>query len=937
MQKTSPVITSSPPEDEQRVAENDAFAARKRAYQEDVRIGKEPAYMIIFRGRNLGNDESEIVVRINGMPVTDILLHNETTLSFLIPTQLALERKSLSSSVLEIYVGTRPAYKLPLQALENIISTVDLSKFRDQVLLVQERRLRETGSQSSYSREHVDVDVDEDEDEDKDKDKDKDDDDDDDEDGDEDEDEEEGADENGGEQTKVHGDYDSYDVGEGADQDQVREAAKNSGTNVAQGSNGIAEETDPKALLDNMVSEAEKLLLEGNRQDVNKAVQMLNKAIAEDDPRAMTILGAALLSGSPSGLHRDVEAAVAHLQTASNHGYPDAQATLGFLYASGIAGTALPKDAGAAVLMWTFAAEGGSSYAKMALGYRYYVGMDVPENCQRALEYYKTVADEVFIEAREAEILDVGRQKGVETNDDEDIVDIRPPSAKTMHVPYQEYLTEGMTQRIMGEANEVMQYYRHSADRGDPRAQAIMGSLYYYGALGVRQDIHRARWLFTQAANGGYAGAHAHIGLMDLKAGRNYSAVDHLKTAADHDEKLGLHGMGYVSLHGIGVQKDEQKAADYFSRAALKEHPEAIFNLGIMYLRGIGVTQSAERAVSCFHTAAVQHGHMQSHYQLGNMYLRGDQPLKKHCARATDHLKYVAQKGAWNRILSTALRAYERSAYGDALFRYLRAAHAGIESAQFNAAFMYEHNTFSNTDGFAFKFWGSKHPPPRQMYASRSAVVEEALALYQMSASQGQPNSMVRMGDLAFVEAKDFARAASAYERAVKFRNAEAMFNLGWMHARGFGMSSDKHMAKRYFDQAKESDTSARIPASIALFALKYSDTVFGWIDKLINLLNSKKRRTQEAYEESEGIVAVHSQSYENMDVVVLSCLLGVLIPVLVARRMRLIARSRTRDPHHNEERQIQGQRRTVERSSQAGLQAEMQREREADDRGHQD
>lgn len=931
--KRAPVITASPPEDERRAVEDGAFAARKRAHQEEVRMGKEPAYIIKLRAHNLGTDESKILIRINGMPVTDVLLHNETTLSFLIPKQLALDRKSLSSSVLEINIGNRKPRKLPLQALEDIISKVDLSEFRKQIMRERERRLRSTKSKKAYSREDEGGYRDEGENEDEDEDEE--------EDGYESEYDDEGKDEYAdageNEQTRGRGESGSFNAGERTKEDQVEEGVKNSGTDFEQEGENVNKETNAKARLDEMVSEAERLLLEGNRHDVNKATRMLEEVIAEGDPRAMTILGAALLSGSRSGLHRDVDAAIAHIQTASNRGYPDAQAVLGFLYASGIAGSALRKDVGAAVLMWTFAAEGGSSYAKMALGYRYYTGTDVPENCQRALRYYKAVADEVFLEARETEILDVGNKEGVKADGDDVIVDIRPPSANVMHIPYQEYLTEGMTHRIMGEANEVMQFYRHSADRGDPRAQAIMGSLYYYGALGMPQDIHRARQLFTQAANGGYTGAHAHIGLMDLKAGENKSAIRHLEKAADHDEKLGLHGMGYVTLHGIGVQKDEEKAAAYFSKAAAKDHPEAMFNLGIMFLRGIGLSQSAEHAFTCFGKAAAHYGHMQSHYQLGSMYLRGDYPAKKDCQRATYHLKYVAQKGVWNKILSTAFRAYERSAYGDALFCYLRAAHAGIESAQHNAAFMYEHNTFSDTDAFSLNFWRLKHRPPWEMYTDRNAVVEEALDLYQMSASQGHSNSMVRMGDLAFMEIKDFARAASAYERAVKYQNAEAMFNLGWMHARGFGMSPDKHMAKRYFDQAKEKDPNAYIPASIALFSLKYSEAVFAWIDKLTNFINSIKWRKRKADEGFEGSKTFGSQQYENMDVFVLSCLLGILIPVLIVRRMRLISRTRRRDQHGTEERQIQREGGTAENFSQAALQAGAQREVEPDEHAHRD
>lgn len=50
--------------------------------------------------------------------------------------------------------------------------------------------------------------------------------------------------------------------------------------------------------------------------------------------------------------------------------------------------------------------------------------------------------------------------------------------------------------------------------------------------------------------------------------------------------------------------------------------------------------------------------------------------------------------------------------------------------------------------------------------------------------------------------------------------NAQAMFNLGYMHEHGQGLPLDLHLAKRYYDQALEADPAAKLPVSLALASL---------------------------------------------------------------------------------------------------------------------
>lgn len=52
--------------------------------------------------------------------------------------------------------------------------------------------------------------------------------------------------------------------------------------------------------------------------------------------------------------------------------------------------------------------------------------------------------------------------------------------------------------------------------------------------------------------------------------------------------------------------------------------------------------------------------------------------------------------------------------------------------------------------------------------------------------------------------------------------NAQAMFNLGYMHELGLGMKKDWHLAKRFYDLASETSVDAKVPVALALLKLSF-------------------------------------------------------------------------------------------------------------------
>jgi SEL1 protein len=91
------------------------------------------------------------------------------------------------------------------------------------------------------------------------------------------------------------------------------------------------------------------------------------------------------------------------------------------------------------------------------------------------------------------------------------------------------------------------------------------------------------------------------------------------------------------------------------------------------------------------------------------------------------------------------------------------------------------------------------------------------------------------------------------------------MFNLAYMHEQGLGLKQDFYLAKRYYDQAAETSTDARVPVTLALIKLN-----------VLSTLHSMKLMDGGEAGGLEDIVAILDFS-GNWDLYVLSVLVGIL------------------------------------------------------------
>lgn len=109
------------------------------------------------------------------------------------------------------------------------------------------------------------------------------------------------------------------------------------------------------------------------------------------------------------------------------------------------------------------------------------------------------------------------------------------------------------------------------ADEGDPRAQALVGLMYYHGRGLKQNDAEAAKWF---------------------------------RLAADQGEPRAQFNLGVMHAEGQGVPQDYAEAIKWYRLAADQGEARAQFNLGVAYAEGQGVEQDYVTAYMWFNLAA---------------------------------------------------------------------------------------------------------------------------------------------------------------------------------------------------------------------------------------------------------------------------------------------------------------------------------------------
>ncbi|KRY50646.1 Protein sel-1 -like protein 1 [Trichinella britovi] len=504
-----------------------------------------------------------------------------------------------------------------------------------------------------------------------------------------------------------------------------------------------------------------------NKADMKRGYELLTKAAEFDHTGALEYLAFMYLFGdsAPWNVNKSKEIFL-HL---AKRGSPKGQTGLGFLYAAGLLTNSSQAD-----------------------GYRYFTGTNVPQNCESALSHYRKVAKQVIDKVTFSGFI----------------------SSQRIYLSDEMADLNANSQAIIEE--NMLQYYKFLADKGDRNSQIGLANLYLSGARGIEQNVYLAYHYYLTAATAGSGTALAFLGKMYLDGtpatpADPTTAFQYFSKAADKGNTLGYSGLGHMYYTGRGTEQNFSKAFKYFNLAAEQGSPEGQVYLGTMYYHGWGVTQNLPAALKLFHLAS-QSGNVVAYYNLGQMHAMG-LGVARSCSTAVEFYKNVAERGVWSTMLMDAYLAYQNGLYDQSVVQYLFMAELGYETAQTNAAYILDRGQL--------------------IYLSKNSINQRAFLLWKHSAEQGNGFSRVRVGDYHYYgigTPVNYEEAAANYKTATELqRNPQAMFNLGYMHEKGIGIKQDLHLAKRFYDMALEVSADAALPVTLALVKL----TILFTLEKL--------------------------------------------------------------------------------------------------------
>ena len=575
--------------------------------------------------------------------------------------------------------------------------------------------------------------------------------------------------------------------------------------------------------------------------DLDNAVKALTAAAAFDDPDAMFLLGEMNLHGNFSHPRNPKQALEWYSRLAELDGNSTAQYMLGLMYATGLGG--VQRDQAKAMLYHNFAAEQGNTRSEMTLAFRHHSGIGTSRDCNKAVDYYKRVADKVmrywhsgppgghhFVRNSYRWVEATGGTYGEGAS-----ASSSGPNAKQ----------EGT---FASNIDDVLEYLSMKESSGDFGATFQLGKHYYDAPRGYKRNLRKAQRQFMKIARA-YWGKD---GKVSAKAPKGIE-----KTAGKAAAYIGR-----MFLRGEGMEQNFEKAMTWFKRGVANGDAYAQYHLGVMYRDGYGVQQDGPRAATFFKTAAEQGlaiaqsavgvlfldqgdietagryfelaasaGVTEAFYYLAELTNNG-LGRDRNCGLASIYYKVVAERAELlHSAFNEANAAFERGDFERAFIPTMMAAEQGYEHAQANAAYLLD----QKTSVLAISSIPLLSSPAR----SNSQLLknpELALLYYTRSAKQANVDSLVKMGDYYLSGIKttsaqmpesspssDMDKAVTCYTSAAEgHHSAQALWNLGWMHENGVGsVSQDFYMAKRYYDLAYEMNKEAYLPVKLALLKLR--------------------------------------------------------------------------------------------------------------------
>ncbi|XP_043399953.1 protein sel-1 homolog 2 isoform X5 [Chelonia mydas] len=351
-----------------------------------------------------------------------------------------------------------------------------------------------------------------------------------------------------------------------------------------------------------------------SKKEKEEAYQLLTEAADMGHLKAMEKLAAALLFGYHGP--QNITAAVTLYETLAEKGSHKGQTALGFMFSYGIG---MEYNQAKALVYYTFGSLGGNLISQMILGYRYWVGINVPRNCEAALTNYRKVAYFIADKLEKNEEMPVEKvrlmEKSENLSSNNDFLDW------DVHQYYKFLAERGDTQ-----IQKAFYYFLKAAKAGNTHGMAFLGKLYrsvcelgswsekFLTAYFAYQDgnIDSSLIQYALLAEMGYEVAQSNSAFILESEQVKILSNDQMyplalllwNRAAAQGNAFARVKTGDYHFYGYGTKRDYVTAAIHYSLAVDHHIAQAMFNLAYMYEHGLGIPEDIHLAKRWYDLAA---------------------------------------------------------------------------------------------------------------------------------------------------------------------------------------------------------------------------------------------------------------------------------------------------------------------------------------------
>lgn len=543
-------------------------------------------------------------------------------------------------------------------------------------------------------------------------------------------------------------------------------------------------------------------------------------------------------------------------------------------YSTGMFG-AIPIDSAKALLYYQRSARLGDIHAKQVLAYKYYSGINVPRDSNRALILYKEIADILksqYSEDQWSFQFPSQESFNLRIPDFEDGLLGTGLSHMAISTSRKKSARPDITSSVLTNLNGGKLVLRFgNVDRSNPfmlneedeTDDQIVDIFYtaldeYLGTYTSMRNVTRARLLLEAT----YHEYDADVGYLDNLQKFFYGQC--------------LDLLGHIYFTGEGLDRAYiLKAEKYLKRSlviiesASTVISEANVDLGLLYqyyyLNDTTAIRYYKKGKSKTNNKGIIEYQLSNlsikypEYKLGNPLLlmeeaksKGFIPAKYEYARMLEEGvsdRYNCEHTAYSyktfveenesRMAPHLRAAFNELLLGNtevALWNYAQAAEQGYEMAQVSAAYL------------LYQMPLELDEPPLTTDKRKLAAV----TYYSRAFKQNNIDAGVIAGDV-YYSLQEYEKAFSLYQSAALKFSRQAIWNLGYMYEYGLGVPVDFHLAKRYYDQVLERDTKLYMAIKLNVLKLQLKafviwllgtdripyDTIKYYKIKMINILRN--------------------------------------------------------------------------------------------------